>query len=122
MHALHEQVVAAHDGASLGCRAAVDGHVLAYLVVVANLCCCLLAPELEVLRNGTDDSTGEEDVAVADACAVEHCHTVHQGIVVADDNAFVDVAEGAYLTVLANDGLRVYICQWTYHIHLLFYD
>ena len=116
MHALHEQVARAYDGAALGCRATVDGHVLANLIVVAYLCRALFAPELEVLGNSADDCTREEDVAVADACAVEHRHTVHQRVVVADDNAFVNVAEGTDLAVLAYDGFGVYVCQWTYHV------
>ena len=67
MYTFHEQVVAAHDGAPLGCSASVDGHVLAYGVVVANLGCSLLSAKLEVLRDGADDCTREDCVAITDA-------------------------------------------------------
>ena len=117
MGALHQQVVAAHMGAALCCRSAVDGHILAYLVVVANLCRRVLARKLEVLRDGTDYSSGEEDVAIADACAVEHSDTVHKHVVVADDHPFVDIAESADFAVLADDGLGMHIGQWTDFAH-----
>ena len=68
----------------------------------------LLSPQ--VLGNGTNDSTGEEDVAVAYACAVEHGDAIHQGIVVANDDILVNVAEGANLTVLTNNGLGMDVC------------
>ena len=64
VYSLHQQVAIAYDGALFGIRAAVDGHVFTYLVVVANLDSGLLSAKLEILGNGTDYCTGEEDVAV----------------------------------------------------------
>jgi len=110
MRSLHEQIVVAHDCASLCSRASIDGHVLAYLVIVAYLCRTLFATELEVLRNGTDDSTWEEDVSIANASAIKHSHTVHQRIVVANNHSLVNIAEGTYLAVLTNDGFGMYVC------------
>ena len=97
VHSLHEQIVAAHDGLSLGGGASVDGHVLAYLVVVSDLGGGVLA--------------AEEYVAASDTGAVEHGDAVHKHVVIANHYASVDVAEGTYLTVLSYDGLGVYVGQ-----------
>ena len=105
VHALHEEVVAAHHGASLGSCAAVDGHVLADGIVVAHLGSGFLAAEFEVLRDGTDNGTGEYGVAAAHARAAEQGDAIHQRIVVANDNVLVNKAEGANLAVFADDGL-----------------
>ena len=110
VHALHEQVVAAYHSLSFGLGAAVDGHVLAYFVVVAHLGGGFLAHELQVLWYGTDDGSGEDDVALADARPIEHGDTVHQGVVVTDDHVLVNVAKGANLTVLTNLCFRMDVC------------
>lgn len=117
VHALHEQIVAAHHCLSLGCRTAVDGDILAYLVVVPYLGRGVLTPELEVLRNGTDDSSREEDVAIADTRSVEYGHAVHQRIVITNDHAPVNVAEGTYLTILAYPCLGMDVGQRTNLAH-----
>ena len=85
VHALHQQVVVAHDGAVFGRCAAVDGDVLAYGVVIANFGCGLFAAELEVLRYGADDRAREYYVMVSQTCAAQQRHAVHQAVVVADD-------------------------------------
>ena len=105
MHSLHKEVVAAHNGASLGSCAAVDGHILADSIVVAHLGSGFLAAELEVLRDGTDDGTREYGIAAAHACAAEQGDAIHQCVVVANDYVLVDKAEGANLAVFADDGL-----------------
>ena len=61
----HQQVARADDGLPLGGCAAVDGDILANLVVVADDGQRLLALELQVLRDGADDGSREEDVAIA---------------------------------------------------------
>ena len=110
MHAFHEKIAITYDGTSLGCRAPIDGDILAYLVVVTNLCRTLLASELEVLRNGTDDCTGEEYIPIADAGAIEHRHTIHQCVVVTYYDTFINITEWTYLAVLANYGIWVNVC------------
>ena len=106
----HEQVVVTNYGAPFGCRSSVDGHVLAYLVVVANFGCTFLAFELKVLRNGTDDCTRKENVAIANASAIEHRHTIHQCIVVANDYTLVYITERTYLAILTDNGFWMYVC------------
>ena len=93
VYAFHQQVVVAHDGASFGSCAAVHGHVLTDEVVVANLGGRILALELQVLRDGTDDGTGKDGVAVADAAAVQDAGMGHNLVVVADDHILVDEDE-----------------------------
>ena len=67
VHAFHQQVVAAHDGAAFGFGATIDGYVFAYLVVVTDFGGGFLTHKLQVLGYGTDDGPREEDVPVADA-------------------------------------------------------
>lgn len=114
---LHQEIVAAHHSLALGSCSAVDSHVLTNLVVVAYLGSCILTPELQILGNSADDSAGEEDVSVADACSIEHRHTVHQRVVVAYHHTFVDVAESTNLAILAYPCLWVDVGQWTDFTH-----
>ena len=111
VHTFHKQVVATHYSAAFGGCAAVDGDVFADGVVVANLGCGFLALEFEVLRDGTDDSTGENDVVTAHARAAKQRNAVHQFVAVADDDIFVDIAERTDFAIIANDGLFVYESQ-----------
>ena len=113
MYTFHEQIVAAHHSLSLSCRTTVDGHILTYLIVVAHFSCSILSSELEILRNGTDDGSGEDDVSISYACSIEYGHTVHQRIVVTYDHALVYVAEGTYLAIFAYHSLWMYIGQGT---------
>lgn len=110
VHALHEQVIAANDGTALGGGATVDGDILTNRIVVTHFCRGFFATELEVLGNGTYDGTGEDAVAIADATAVEDSDGVHQDIVVANDDSFVDVAERTNLTVLADASFGMDVC------------
>ena len=105
MDTFHEEVVAAHYGTSLGSCAAVDGHILADGIVVAHFGSGFLAAKLEVLRDGTDNGSGEDGIAAAHACAAEQGDAIHQCVVVANDYVLVDKAEGANLAIFADDGL-----------------
>ena len=64
VHVLHEEVVASHHCLALGGGTAVDGHVLAYAVVVTYLGCGILATELEVLGNAAYHGSRMDLVAV----------------------------------------------------------
>ena len=67
VNGLHQEVVAAYYGLALrGCTTR-DSNVLTDTVVVANLACCLLALELQILRLGRDAGTWEELIVVSDA-------------------------------------------------------
>ena len=67
VNGLHQEVVAAYYGLALrGCTTR-DSNVLTDTVVIANLACCLLALELQILRLGRDAGTWEELIVVSDA-------------------------------------------------------
>ena len=67
VNGLHQEVVAAYYGLALrGCTTR-DCNVLTDTVVIANLACCLLALELQILRLGRDAGTWEELIVVSDA-------------------------------------------------------
>ena len=75
--AFHQEIARADNGLSFGCGAAVDGDVLADLVVVANDGQRVLATELQVLGNGTDDGSWKENIARSDAGAIKDGDAVH---------------------------------------------
>jgi len=114
----HKEVAAADYGLSFGGGATVDGDVLANLIIVTHDGQGLFAAELEILGDGADDGTGEDDVATADACAVEHGDAVHQGVVVANLYVLIDVAEGTDFYVLTYLGFGVNVCEGTDHFLL----
>ena len=89
-----------------------DGDVVAYLGRG------FLSLKLEVLRNGTDDSTGKDNVVAAHACAAKQRDAVHQFVAVAYNDIFIDVAERAYFAIFADDGLFVYESQRAYLTHV----
>ena len=67
VNGLHQEVVAAYYGLALRGSTTRDSNVLTDTVVVANLACCLLALELQILRLGRDAGTWEELIVVSDA-------------------------------------------------------
>ena len=106
----HDEAVIADDSTAFGGGAAVDGNALADGGVVTDDGEGLFTTEFEVLGNGTDDGTGEERVATAHACAGEKGDAVHEAVAFADDDVFVDEAEGAYFATLTNLGFGVDVC------------
>ena len=104
MHAFHQQIIVANDSTPFGCCASIDGYILTNLVVVTYLCGALFTLKLKVLRDSTNDGTWEEYVAVANTSTIKHGNTIHQSIVVANDNTFVNVTERTYLAVFADNG------------------
>jgi hypothetical protein len=65
VHVLHEQVVVADHGLTLGCGTAVNGNVLADTVIVTYLGSGILTTEFEILRNTADHGSRMYLVAVA---------------------------------------------------------
>ena len=95
VHVLHEQVVVAHDGGSLGSCTARDSYVLTDGVVVADLASGDLALELQVLRLCGKTGACQHLVAVSDACALINSDAILEHVVIADNDVAVDIAEGA---------------------------
>ena len=115
VHTLHQQVVAADNGTSLGGSATVDGDILADDVVVADFGSGFFPAELKVLGNGTDDGSGENAVSVADTRPAEDGDGVHEHVVVADDHIGVDEAEGTDFAVLSDFRFRMDVCKRRNH-------
>ena len=65
VHALHEQVVVAHNCCALGCGTTRDGDILANAVVVANLAQGFFSTVFEILRLCRDTGTWEYLVIVS---------------------------------------------------------
>ena len=95
VHILHEQIVAAHNGSSLGSCTARDSYILTDRVVVADLASGDLALELQVLWLCGKAGACQHLVAVSDACALINSDAVLEHVVIADNDIAVDVAEGA---------------------------
>ena len=117
VHALHEEVVGADHGFAFGGRAAVDGHVLANGIVIADFGGSFFSLKFQVLRNSTDHCAGEHKVAVAHARAAQEGYAVHEAVACANHDVFVDVAEWSDFTALADNGFGVHVCHWANVAH-----
>ena len=128
---LHEHVLVADDGLAAGVRSTVDDDILTDDVAVADDTLRLLAAELEVLRQGTDDGSLMDFVALAHACTATDADEGEDDAAIAYLDVILDVHEGEYLTVVAdfrfgaNLGLGGYFaCHnyslFTIHFSLLF--
>ena len=109
MAVCHDKAVFAHYGLACGGGAAVNGGTFVYRGAVADICVCLLAAELEVLRHSGYHGAGEEGNPVADAGSGENGDVTVDDAVVADFHVVVDTGEAVYLHVVAYSGFRRYI-------------
>lgn len=107
MDVSHEEVAVADDGLAAGGGATVNGAAFADGVVVANLDGGVFAGELEILRHGSDDSTGEDAAVLADAGAGEDGYVGTYPGAVAYFNIFADSGKVRDFDVLANLGVGV---------------
>ena len=99
---LHEHVLVADDGLAAGMCGTVDDNVFADDVAIADDALRLLATELEVLWQGTDDGTLMHLVALAHACAAADADEGEDDAVVAYLHVVLNINEGEYLTVVAD--------------------
>ena len=86
----------------------VDDDVLTDDVAVTDDTLRLLATKLEVLRQGTDDGTLMNLVALTHACTVTDADEGEDDAAIAYLHVVLDIHEGEYLTVVANFRLRRY--------------
>ena len=110
VHTLHQQVIRANNSFTFGCRATVNGHVFADDVVIAHLSSIFFSLELQVLRDGTNYSTREERIALADARSVKHGDAVHQAVIFSNHHIFIDVAKRTDFAALANHSFGMHVC------------
>ena len=100
----HDEAAGADARAAFGGDAAVDYHVLAYCVVVADVAECGLAVPAEVLGFGTYYRALEHAVVLAHACA-RHDRGVGEDFAsVADFDVGVYKGERVYFYVFADLG------------------
>jgi len=117
MGTLHQDILIAQNGLTASVGGAVDDHVLANDVMVANDALRLLATEVEVLWQCADDSTLVHLVMTAHARAVEDTHKGEDDTVVTNHHVVLDIHEGEYLTVVANLRLWANLSFWTNFTH-----
>ena len=113
VHALHEEVVVAYHGLSAGVCGAVDDHILTDDVVVADDELTLLPPEIEVLRQCSDDGALVNLVALAHTGAVEDAGEGEDNTSVANLHVALYIDKGENLAVVADFCFRVDFCSWT---------
>ena len=99
---LHEHVIVADDGLPAGMCGTVDDDVLAYDVAVADDALRLLAPEIEILGQGTDDAALMNLVALAHTCSATDADEGEDDAAIAYHHVVLNVDEGEYLTVVAD--------------------
>jgi hypothetical protein len=80
----------------------VDDDVLAYDVAVADDALRLLAPEIEILGQGTDDAALMNLVALAHTCSATDADEGEDDAAIAYHHVVLNVDEGEYLTVVAD--------------------
>ena len=97
-----QEVVVTNDGAAVALGTTVDDYVLADHVVIADPDIRLGASEVEVLRQGCDDTALVDLVVVADAGAAADADEGEDDTVVANLHIVLDIHKGEYLTVVAD--------------------
>ena len=69
--------------------------------------------------NVTYHCTRKENVTAPYACSAQDCNIVHQYVVVAYFDVFVNKAESSYFTIFPYFCFRVDVCQRTYLAHFI---
>ncbi len=97
----HQQAVGAHGGLLAIRSATVDGHALADGGAITYFSGGVFTGELEVLRDRTDDGTGEDPALFADARAVHQHGVGSDPTAVTDHHIAVHTRKGFHGDVLA---------------------
>ena len=106
----HQEASGAHLGEVFAAcsRSAVDGHAFADHSIVAHLHARLLSREFEVLRDAAQDCAGKDRAVVSQFYVIVNGNVGTYAAAVAYFDIAGNVAEGAYLDILADAGVRVY--------------
>ena len=127
VRAFEQEVVIADLRHTIAVRTAVDDHILADHIVVANLDIRLLTTEVEILWQGGDDGALVDLVVLADARTVADTDEGEDDTVVANLHIVLDIHEGEYLTVVADLrlwadlGFRGYFACHNYSLFTIHY-
>ena len=119
---LHQHVLVADDGLSAGVGGTVDDHIFADNVTIADNTLRLLATELEVLRQSTDDTALVHLVTLSHARTITYTDKGEDDTAVANHHVVLDIREREYLTVVAYFRLWADFGLWGYftcHISIL---
>jgi len=122
---LHQHVVVAENGLTTSVRSAVDDDVLADDVTITDNALRLLATELKVLRQGSDDTALMHLILRAHARTIHNTDEGEDDAAVAYFDVVLDINEGEYLTIVADFRLRAdfgfggnFACHNSYFLHL----
>lgn len=118
MRTLHKEVVVADDRPAVVMRSSVDDDILAKNVIVANLQDAFLAPEIEILWQGTDDRTLVHLVIPSHSRTVEDADKREDDTTVANLYIIFDINKWENLAARADFGFRADFCAWTYFAHI----
>ena len=114
MRTFKQEVVITDDGFAVTLRTAIDDHVLADDIVVANYHVRLGTTEVEILRQGGNNATLVDFVVVADSRAVADADEGEDNTVITYLHIVLDIHEGEYLTVITDFRLWADFGLWTY--------
>ena len=117
MSTFKQIVMIADDGSAIAIGTAVDDHVLANDIVVANLHIRLLTTIVEILWQGGDDRTLMNLIVITDACSIEDGGEGHDDTVIANLYVVLDIHEGEYLTIITDFRLWRYLGLGTDFTH-----
>ena len=111
---LHKHVLVTDDGLASRVCGAVDDDVLADDVTVADDALRLLAAELEVLWQGTNDGALMDFIALTHARTTTDADEGEDNAAITYHHVVLDIYEGEYLTVVADLSLRTDFGLWGY--------
>jgi len=109
MGAFEQIVMIADDGSAIAIGTAVDDHVLADDIIVANVHIRLLTTIVEILWQGGDDRTLMNLIVITDTCSIEDGGEGHDDTVIANLYVVLDIHEGEYLTIITDFRLWRYL-------------
>ena len=91
---------------------AVDDHILADNVIIAEDTFRLLTHEVEVLGQCSNHSTLMHLVTFSHARTIQNTHEGENDAIITDNDIVLNIDEGEYLTVVADFRLRRYFSAW----------
>ncbi len=109
MHTLVQEVSIADEGLPARVGGAVDHHVLANHIVVANDNNRFIALIIEVLRLCRNDSTVEHPVVLSQTRTAHNAGVRHNLAVVTNHNILIDISKGVHRNVCAQFCIGIYI-------------
>ena len=122
MGTFHQHIVIADNRLSTSMRGTIDDHILTDDVVVADDTLRLLATELEVLRQGTDDRSLVDLVLLTHTRNVKDTHEGEDDTAITNFHVTLYIDEGEYLTIVADFRSGVNLGFGTYFAcHIIYF-